>query len=51
MGGGMGSLGLPPFTKAVKWIIISNFAIYFVKLLVAGLKPEVAQEDNWLTGP
>jgi membrane associated rhomboid family serine protease len=39
MGGGMGSLGLPPFTKAVKWIIISNFAIYFVMLLGQGLAP------------
>jgi membrane associated rhomboid family serine protease len=39
MGGGGMSLGLPPFTKAVKWIVISNFAIYFVMLLGRGLAP------------
>ena len=38
MGGGM-SLGLPPFTKAVKWIVISNLAIYFAMLLAGGLRP------------
>jgi membrane associated rhomboid family serine protease len=36
--GGM-SLGLPPFTKAVKWIVISNVAIYFAMLLGNGLFP------------
>jgi membrane associated rhomboid family serine protease len=36
--GGM-SLGLPPFTKAVKWIVISNVAIYFAMLLENGLFP------------
>jgi len=39
MGGGGMSLGLPPFTKAVKWIVISNFAIYFAMLLGRGLAP------------
>lgn len=41
MGGGMGgmSLGLPPFTKAVKWIVISNVVIYFAMLLGRGLAP------------
>lgn len=38
MGGGM-TLGLPPFTKAVKWIVISNIAIYLVLLLAGGLSP------------
>ncbi len=40
-GGGM-SLGLPPFTKAIKWIVISNIAIYLFLLLSRGLAPELA---------
>jgi membrane associated rhomboid family serine protease len=42
MSGGMGgmSLGLPPFTKAVKWIVISNVAIYFAMLLGRQIVPE-----------
>src|SRR4051794_20660616 len=47
LSGGMSSLGLPPFTRAVKWIIISNFAIYFALLLANGLTPGV---PSWIYG-
>ncbi len=36
------ALGLPPFTRAVKWIVISNVAIYFALLLGNALQPGIS---------
>ena len=38
------SLSLPPFTKAVKWLIIINSAIYFGLLILALASPRAAGE-------
>lgn len=38
------TMGFPPFTYAVKWLVIINCAIYLLMLLVAGLRPELARE-------
>ncbi len=36
------SLGFPPFTYAVKWLVIINSGIYVLMLLIHGLRPELA---------
>jgi membrane associated rhomboid family serine protease len=36
------SLGFPPFTYAVKWLVIINSGIYLLMLLIHGLKPGLA---------
>ena len=35
------SLSLPPFTKAVKWLIIVNAGVYLLIRLLQALAPEV----------
>jgi len=35
------SLSLPPFTKAVKWLIIVNAGVYLLITLLQALAPEV----------
>jgi membrane associated rhomboid family serine protease len=40
-GGGI-SMGFPPFTPAIKWLIIINAAVYLLGLFVAGALPQVA---------
>jgi membrane associated rhomboid family serine protease len=46
-GGGGGrtiTLGLPPFTRAIKWLVISNAAIYLLLLILEGLAPAAARD-------
>jgi membrane associated rhomboid family serine protease len=38
-GGGM-SLGFPPFTRAIKWLVITNAAIYLLMLILRGAAPD-----------
>lgn len=38
-GGGM-SLNFPPFTRAIKWLIITNAGIFLIYLIVRGTSPE-----------
>ncbi len=40
-GGGM-SLGFPPFTRAIKWLVIINAAIFLLLLLLRQFSPAVA---------
>jgi membrane associated rhomboid family serine protease len=40
-GGGM-SLGFPPFTRAIKWLVIINAAIYLLMLILRGVAPLAA---------
>src|ERR1700761_6582424 len=47
--GGSMTLSLPPFTKAVKWLIIINTAIYF-GLLILGLASHQAAESITVLG-
>lgn len=35
------SIVIPPFTKAVKWIIIVNVAVFFIQHIVGGYNPEI----------
>jgi membrane associated rhomboid family serine protease len=35
------SFGFPPFRGAVKWLVISNIAIYFAMLLLGGIAPGI----------
>ncbi len=42
-GGGGAALGLPPFRGAVRWLVITNIAIYFGLLLLNGLFPDLAR--------
>jgi membrane associated rhomboid family serine protease len=37
------SFGFPPFTKAVKWIVIANVAIYLLMLLAGGVAPSLRE--------
>ncbi len=37
------SMGFPPFTRAVKWLIIVNTAIYLLLLLLAAVSPATAR--------
>ncbi|HYG99493.1 MAG TPA: rhomboid family intramembrane serine protease [Terriglobales bacterium] len=41
-GGGTMSLGFPPFTRVIKWLIIINASIYLLMLIVGGVAPQVA---------
>lgn len=36
------TMGFPPFTYAVKWLVIINSGIYLLMLLIHGLKPDLA---------
>jgi membrane associated rhomboid family serine protease len=36
------SLGFPPFTFAVKWLIIANTAVYLLMLILAAIAPAVS---------
>jgi membrane associated rhomboid family serine protease len=36
------TMGFPPFTYAVKWLVIINSGIYLLMLLIQGLKPDLA---------
>ena len=38
------TLGFPPFTYAVKWLVIVNSGIYLLMLLIHGLWPGLARE-------
>ncbi len=41
--GGTGiSLGFPPFTRAVKWLVIANAAVYLLMLLLGAVAPGIA---------
>ncbi len=40
-GGGM-SLGFPPFTRAIKWLVIINASIYLLMLILGAAAPHVA---------
>ncbi len=43
-GGGGGrtiSFGLPPFTRAIKWLVIVNAAVFLLFLLLAGMFPSL----------
>jgi membrane associated rhomboid family serine protease len=37
------TLGFPPFTRAIKWLVISNAAIYLVMLILGGVAPAAAR--------
>ncbi len=41
-GGGTMSMGFPPFTRAIKWLVIANAAIYLLMLLVGSAAPTLA---------
>ncbi len=44
-GGGGGrtmTLGFPPFTRAIKWLVIINAAIYLLMLILGGVAPAAA---------
>lgn len=36
------SMGFPPFTRAVKWLIIGNTAVYLLLLLLSAVAPQAA---------
>jgi membrane associated rhomboid family serine protease len=46
-GGGAISMGLPPFTRAVKWLVIANAAVYLLMLILGAVAPSLAA---FLTG-
>ncbi|MGZ4812150.1 MAG: rhomboid family intramembrane serine protease [Terriglobales bacterium] len=43
-GGGFGtmSMGFPPFTRAVKWLVIVNGAVYLLLLILGAVAPSLA---------
>ncbi len=48
-GGGGGrtmSLGFPPFTRAIKWLVIGNAAIYLLMLILGGVAPAA---ERWIS--
>ncbi|MFB3814824.1 MAG: rhomboid family intramembrane serine protease [Terriglobales bacterium] len=45
-GGGTISMGFPPFTPAIKWLIIINASIFLFMLLVGGALPTLAMVVN-----
>ena len=42
LGGGGMSLGFPPFTRAIKWLVITNAAIYLLMLILGAAARNVA---------
>jgi hypothetical protein len=36
------SMGFPPFTRVIKWLIISNAVIYLLMLILGGVAPHAA---------
>ena len=51
-GGGRGgygtmSMGFPPFTRAVKWLVIANAAVYLLLLILGAVAPSLA---GFITG-
>ena len=48
-GGGFGtmSMGFPPFTRAVKWLVIANAAVYLLMLILGAVAPSLA---GFITG-
>lgn len=44
-GGGSISLGFPPFTRAIKWLVIINAVIYLLMLILGGAAPLIS---NWI---
>ncbi len=36
------TLGFPPFTRAIKWLVIINAAIYLLMLIAGGVAPAIA---------
>jgi membrane associated rhomboid family serine protease len=47
-GGGSLSIGFPPFTWAIKRLVIINAAIYLLDLLVLGAMPGLARDVSYL---
>lgn len=48
-GGGM-SLAFPPFTTAIKWLVIINTAIYLLMLILRGAAPQAAFQIHQVFG-
>jgi membrane associated rhomboid family serine protease len=46
-GGGAISMGLPPFTRAVKWLVVANAAVYLLMKLLEAVAPSLA---GFITG-
>jgi membrane associated rhomboid family serine protease len=46
-GGGAMSLSFPPFTRAVKWLVIANAAVYLLMLILGAAAPSLA---GFITG-
>ncbi len=42
-GGGGISMGFPPFTRAVKWLVIANAAVYLLMLILGAVAPSLAR--------
>ena len=40
------SFGFPPFTRAIKWLVIINAAVYLLMLLVSAVAPVAAEYVN-----
>ena len=41
------TLSLPPFTRAVKWLVLVNAAIFFLQALLAWLTPAFADAASY----
>ena len=41
-GGGTMSMGFPPFTRAVKWLVVANAAVYLLMLILGAVAPSLA---------
>jgi membrane associated rhomboid family serine protease len=47
-GGGGTTLAFPPFTRAIKWLVIANTAVYLLMLVLGGFAPRVAADIGFV---
>ena len=40
------SMGFPPFTRAVKWLVIINAAVYLLMLILEAVAPAAGGPDH-----